>query len=227
MTEKNPKLLKVPTIRRLPSYLRVLREMHQEGVEFVSTTAIGELLSLDAITVRKDLSITNITGRPKIGYPVKDLIHAVETFLGWHNRSDAFIAGIGNLGQALIGYQGFNHYGLEIIAGFDINPQMIGKKIGGTAIFDIADLPYMIKRLRVEMLILCVPSEFAQEVAETAVEAGIKGIWNFTPKKLDLPANIIVQKEDMAAGLAVLSAKLANLESAKNKKGKESKNEED
>lgn len=216
MSENNNKILKVPTIRRLPAYLRVFREMESQKIEYVSTTTIGELLGLDAITVRKDLSITNIIGRPKIGYPVKELIIAVEEFLGWHNRSDAFIAGVGNLGQALMGYQGFEQYGLKIIAGFDNNPSLIGRKISGTTIFEISDLPYLVQRLGVEMLILCVPAAFAQEVAEAAVAAGIKGIWNFTPQKLDLPEHVIVQREDMASGLAVLSAKLANLEKKNN-----------
>ncbi len=207
-----PKILKVPTIRRLPAYLRILRDMEQEGIEFVSTTTIGEMLTLDAITVRKDLSITNVMGRPKIGYQVKELIVAIEIFLGWHNNSDAFLVGAGHLGQALMGYQGFAQYGLRIIAGFDINPKIVGSKIAGTTIFPLKELPYLIKRLRVEMLILCVPAEMAQEVADTAIEFGIKGIWNFTPQKLIVPDHIVVQREDMASGLAVLSAKLANQE---------------
>lgn len=218
---QGPKILKVPTIRRLPAYLRILRDMEREGIEFVSTTTIGEMLTLDAITVRKDLAITNVLGRPKIGYQVKELVVAIETFLGWHNNSDAFLVGVGHLGQALMGYQGFAQYGLRIIAGFDINPAMIGKKIAGSTIFSLNELPYLIKRMRVEMIILCVPAEMAQSVAEMAVEAGIKGIWNFTPETLDLPPHIVVQREDMASGLAVLSAKLANQEKLNLKNAKQ------
>ncbi len=208
MKKNKNKNLIIPSIRRLPSYLHLLKELKQQNVELISTTAMSEKLKLDAISIRKDLALTEIKGRPKVGYNVTELITAIENFLGWSNRSDAFVVGMGHLGQALVGYSGFENYGLRIVCGFDTDEALVGRKIKGINIFDISELPILIKRLHVEMLILTVPKDQAQEVAEIAVKAGVRGIWNFTPTKLDLPDSVIIQKEDMAAGLAVLSARL-------------------
>lgn len=200
--------LSVATIRRLPSYLRILRELEAEHKEYVSTTYIGNIMGQDSVVVRKDLAVTGIVGIPKRGYKVSELTSAVERFLGWHNHSDAFIAGVGHLGRALLGYKGFSDYNLRIIAGFDVNKDIIGKKIHGIQIFPLNELKGLIEKLKVKMLILAVPDAAAQEVADIAIEAGIQGIWNFTPAKLKYPEHVIVQREDMAAGLAVLSTKL-------------------
>ena len=203
-----PRTAGVPTLQRLPLYLRLLREMHQAGDTYASGAVVARALQLDPILVRKDLAITGVSGRPRLGFPVAALITAIEAFLGWNNTTDAFLCGVGSLGRALLGYDGFRQHGLRIIAAFDVNPQKIGLKEHGVKVLDLAVMPAMIRRLHVQLGIITVPSEAAQPVAEAMVEAGIRGIWNFTPVKLDLPREIVIQRVDLASSLAVLSHRL-------------------
>jgi redox-sensing transcriptional repressor len=204
----NKKIQKLPSIRRMPTYLHKLSEMRKNGLDTVSTTILAQYMNLEPIVVRKDLEITGITGQPGVGYKTKELIDAIKTFLNWHNTSEAVLVGAGSLGSALLGYEGFEEYGLKIIAAFDASPEKIGTEIHGREVFDIERLPDLGKRLQVEMGILCVPPPNAQEVADLMIAAGIKAIWNFTNVSLKVPDDVVVQREVIASGLAVLSVKL-------------------
>lgn len=198
----------VPTIKRMPLYLRLLRLMQAEGQEYASGSVLADALGLEAIVVRKDLAITGATGRPRLGFPVNELILAIEDFLGWNNTTDAFLAGTGSLGSALLGYAGFQQHGLNIVATFDADPTVIGTTIHGKTVLDIGKLPALARRMHVRIGILTVPEESAQSVANLMIEGGIRGIWNFTPVKLAVPDHVILQREDLAASLAVLSHRL-------------------
>ncbi len=202
------KITSLPTIRRLPSYLLVVRQALEEGAEFISGTIIANELELEPIQVRKDLAITGIIGKPRVGYPARDLITAIEHFLGWDSTYNAIIVGTGNLGSALLGYPEFKRHGLNIIAAFDTDKGRIGKRIHGTEVFHLDQLTEKVRELSVKMALLTVPSPFAQPVANQLVDAGIIGIWNFTNVKLKLPPYIVVQKEDLSSGYAVLSVKM-------------------
>ncbi len=199
----------LPTIRRLPSYLRVLEQLKEKGNEYASATEIAEILKQKPIQVRKDLAVTKVTGKPKIGFEIKELQKGIRTFLGWEKVSDAFLVGVGALGSALLGYGGFYEYGLEIVAAFDINPSVCGSEVHGKVVFPMEKLSDLIKRMGVKIGILTVPREYAQEVADKMVKAGIKGIWNFAAPYIDVPSDVVVQNENIASGLAVLSVKLA------------------
>ncbi|MCX7965977.1 MAG: redox-sensing transcriptional repressor Rex [Syntrophorhabdaceae bacterium] len=206
---QNIKPIPEPTLRRLPVYYQYLKKIHNERkVDFISATQIGNELKIIPIQVRKDLEITEITGRPKLGYNVTELIKRIEDFLGWNNVTDAFLVGAGNLGSALLGYNGFKEYGLNIVAGFDDDENKVGREIGGKMIFHVDRLPEMIRRMGIKIGILTVPAAYAQDVANTMIKAGIRAIWNFTHIKLNVPANIIVQHENLAASLVVLSKRL-------------------
>ncbi|MDR0599337.1 MAG: redox-sensing transcriptional repressor Rex [Treponema sp.] len=196
------------TVRRLPSYLPVIRDLQQEGKEFVSATVIAEELQLDSIQVRKDLSMTGITGTPKKGFPIEDLTDAIERFLGWDSTSDAILVGAGNLGTALLGYGEFLLHGLNIIAAFDVNSRKIGARIHGIQILNAETMDIQIKNFAVKIALLTVPAECAQETADVLVNAGITGIWNFTGAKLKVPENVAVQQEDLSAGYAMLRVKM-------------------
>ena len=204
----NRKIQKLPSIRRMPTYLHKLREMRKAGLDTVSTTVLAKYMNLEPIVVRKDLEITGITGLPGVGYKIKDLIKAAREFLSWNKVSEAVLAGTGSLGSALLGYEGFEDYGLNIIAAFDIDPHKIGTRINGREIFDIDRLSELINRLQVLVGIICVPPQFAQEVADDMVVGGIRAIWNFTNVSLNVPDDVVVQREVIASGLAVLSVKL-------------------
>lgn len=198
----------VPTLKRLPLYLRLLRQMKEQGKEYASGAVVARELDLDPIVVRKDLAVTGAVGRPRLGFPLDEIIFAIEDFLGWSNTSDAFLVGVGNLGRALLGYKGFEQYGMKIVAAFDSNPEIIGTKVHGKPIMDVSKMPAMAKRMHVQIGVLTVTASVAQGVANMMIEGGIRGIWNFTPTTLDVPDNVILQREELASSLAVLSHRL-------------------
>ena len=199
----------LPTIRRLPTYLACLRRYLADGSSFVSSARIAQELGLESIQVRKDLGVTGLTGQPRIGFDINALINAIELFLGWDNATDAFIVGAGNLGSALVGYEGFPGYGLNIVGLFDIDPARVGTEIHGHPVFHIDRLIELAWRMHVHLGILTVNAEAAQHTTDMLVDAGMNAIWNFTPITLTVPDGIIVESVDLAASLAVLSNKVA------------------
>ncbi len=202
----------LPSVRRLPLYLTVLEEFEREGKEWISTTDFSEVLFLKPIQVRKDLAHTGIIGKPKKGFKVNELISTINKFLGWNNLTDAFLMGAGALGSALLGYNGFQNHGLNIVAAFDSSPSVIGKTIHGKKILPIEQIKDLALRMHVKLGIITVPREAAQEAADNLIAAGIKGIWNFSPIKLQVPEDVVVQREDLSSGLAVLSVKLGRFD---------------
>ena len=200
------------TFHRMPQYLKTLYELRKEGRESVSSVTLAEMLNLTPSIVKKDLSQAKVQdGKPKVGYAVNDLIDDIENFLGYNNAKDAVLVGCGKLGQALLGYRGFADYGLNIIAGFDISDDVIGRKVQGKLILPTGKLEGAIKKLDIKIAILTVPQEHAQAMADALVKAGIRAIWNFTPAHISVPANIAVRNENMASSLAVLSAQLREI----------------
>lgn len=206
-----------PSVRRLPSYLHIIRQAQSEGIEFISGTVIANELNLEPIQVRKDLAITGIIGKPKKGYPTVALITAIEHFLGWDDVQDAVLIGAGNLGTALSGYQEFQYHGLNIQAAFDSDKTKIGTKIHGVPVLAIETLELQIRHLGTKIAILTVPSTQAQEITDILVNAGIKAIWNFTNVKLKVPQDVVVQKEDLTSGYAMLCVKIKSFNSLESK----------
>jgi len=202
------KIAAAPSIRRLPSYLHIIRSAEKEGFEYISGTVIALELKLEPIQVRKDLSITGIIGKPKKGYPTKALIAAIEHFLGWDSIRDTVLVGVGNLGSALMGYQEFQYHGMNIVAAFDKDPNKLGSTVHGVPVLPFDTMEAQIQKLNVKLAILTVPSTFAQETADALVRAGITAIWNFTNVKLKTPDHVVVQKEDLSSGYAMLCVML-------------------
>jgi len=194
-------------LKRLPGYLAYLKNIPENGPSHISATALANALGMGEVQVRKDLAMVSDGGRPKIGYLRESLIDDIEQFLGYDNTTDAVLIGAGKLGQALMGYQGFDEYGLNILAAFDANPRM-DKTDEGKPVYNIDKLASFCRTHKVLMGIITVPAESAQEVADLLISCGIKAIWNFAPKHLDVPGNILVQTENMATSLAVLSVHL-------------------
>lgn len=208
MTLGSKRVLSYPSIRRMPSYLRILKEMAATDQKDVSATTLAKVLGFEAIVVRKDFDPLPITGKSGVGYDIHELIKAIEDYLGWNNITDAFLVGTGNLGSALLGYRGFEQYGVKIVLAFDVNPAKTHQIINGIHVLSFDEFPVMAERMKARIGVLTVPAEFAQDVAEKMIKAGIRGIWNFAPVKLVVPENVVVQNEDLAEGLAVLSVKL-------------------
>jgi redox-sensing transcriptional repressor len=199
----------VPTLRRLPTYHHYLLTLRDEGRPFVSCTLISEVLNLYPTQVRKDLAVTGIVGKPKVGYSVEELIDAIESFLSWNDHHSAFLVGVGGLGSALIRYPGFERYGFEIVAGFDMDAKKVGTVIHGKRVLDVDKLPGLAARMHVHLGIIAVPAGAAQVIADVMVRGGIRAIWNFAPIGLKVPEGIVVHNEDLAASLAVFLQKHA------------------
>jgi redox-sensing transcriptional repressor len=207
----NPKTLKIdklPTIRRLPNYLQILRGLFAKGEEFVSSAFLAEQMHIEAILVRKDLELTGVSGTPRVGFRVKDLIGSIEKFLGWGQVLDTCLVGAGQLGAALLGLRDLTQFGIRIVAAFDKDTEKIGTTIHGVTVFPVSRLDELLRRLTIRLAIVCVPPEDAQQVTNLLVQAGIQAIWIFTSANISVPAHVIIQKEDLLSGLAVLCSQL-------------------
>lgn len=201
------------TLRRLPKYRQYLLRLKAEGKEYTSAAELGRVLNVHHTQVRKDLQATGVRGIPKVGHRIMDVIEGIEKFLNWNNLSDAFLVGVGNMGKAILNYDGFLRAGIQIVAAFDIDESLSGKEIQGKPVFPLEKLPDLGNRLHVRIGILTTPPHAAQEVAELLVESGIIAIWNFTPVKLELPKDIVIENVDIYPSLAVLSHRLVEIQS--------------
>jgi redox-sensing transcriptional repressor len=193
-----------PALRRLPWYLAYIKLLKGRGDAVVSSTQIAKEINVDASQVAKDLSFVNISGKTRVGYEISALVDTLENFLGFTSQHKAFLFGVGQLGAALMRDSGLNQYGVDIVAGFDIRKDVIGKKIGGIPVFPMGLLPEKQKTYEATIGIITVPVEKAQEVTDFIVANGIKALWNFTPFRIRVPGRIVVQNTSIYAHLAVM-----------------------
>ena len=197
-----------PTLRRLPWYLSNIKLMKEKGEQYVSSTQISKEINIDASQIAKDLSYVNISGRTRVGYNIDALIEVLESFLGFTNMHKPFLFGVGSLGAALLRDSGLHHFGLEIVAAFDVNPELVGKDLNGIPIFHSDDFETKMKEYDVNIGVLTVPINIAQEITNKMVDGGIKAVWNFTPFRIRVPENIVVQNTSLYAHLAVMFNRL-------------------
>lgn len=194
-------------LKRLPIYLAYLKGLPKDSAAYISATSLANALGMGEVQVRKDLAMVSDGGRPKLGYLRESLMDDISQFLGYDNTTDAILVGAGKLGQALLGYNGFEAYGLNILAAFDVAPTT-DRTEDGKPILPMEELEDFCRVNKVLMGIITVPASCAQEVCDKLISCGIKAIWTFAPVHLDVPANILVQNENMATSLAVLSMHL-------------------
>ena len=202
-----------PTLRRLPWYLSVCRLLKQQGEQYVSSTRLSKETNIVASQIAKDLSCVNIVGRTRVGYEIDNLLSVLEDFLGFTRVHKAFIFGAGRLGSALLNDKGLRQFGLEVVAAFDTNPRVVGNNVAGIPVFHINELEAKMKRYDVRIGILTVPIDRAQEVADKMVVWGIKAIWNFTPLRIRVPEDIVVQNTSWYAHLSLMFNRLEGLSS--------------
>ena len=197
-----------PTLRRLPWYLSNVKLLRKKGERFVSSTQISKEINIDASQIAKHLSYVNISGRTRVGYEIDTLIAVLEDFLGFTNIHKAFLFGVGSLGGALLRDSGLNHFGLEIVAAFDVNPDLVGTTLNGIPIYHSNDFEKKMREYDVNIGVLTVPIEIAQTITDTMVAGGIKAVWNFTPFRIRVPEDIVVQNTSLYAHLAVMFNRL-------------------
>jgi redox-sensing transcriptional repressor len=193
----------------MPTYLSLLKGKRESGTVYVSAGSISAELGLVEIQVRKDLAAVSDGGRPKVGYVVADLILDIEKALGYNNINDAVLVGAGKLGKALLAYDGFREYGLNIVAAFDADPSVCGADGSGKPILPVEKLKKLCQRLKVHIGIITVPASAAQAVCDMLVDSGVVAVWNFAPAHLRANDGILIKSENMAASLAVLSNHLS------------------
>lgn len=204
------KAASVPSLRRLAGYYHVLKTLERE-LQFVSCTRIAAEMGSDPTQVRKDIEATGLVGKPKVGYALDGLLAAIETFLGWDSRSDAFLAGAGHMGCALLGYPRFSLYGVNIVTVFDVDPAKVGTVIHKRHVLPLEKLTPLAKRMHIPIGIIATPAESAQDIADRMVAGGIRAIWNFAPARLTLPESVIIENVSLASSLAVLTNRLTRL----------------
>jgi len=197
-----------PALSRMPTYLNYLYQKKSSGITKISSTVIAEELNLNHVKVRKDMAKTGTIGKPKTGFDIDELIHNIIELLGYNNSNDAVLVGAGKLGRALLSYEGFESYGLNIVAAFDADESVCYSKINDKIVFSMDKLKELVSRLKVHIGIITVPAKYAQSACDLLIESGVLAIWNFAPVHLKVPNNILVQNENMAESLAVLSKHL-------------------
>lgn len=197
-----------PTLQRLPWYLSNAKLMREKGETYVSSTQISKQTNIDASQVAKDLSYVKIAGRTRVGYEVDALIEVLEDFLGFTRMHKAFLFGVGSLGSALLRDSGLSQFGLKIVGGFDVNPDLVGKEINGIPIYHSDDFERVMRQDDVRIGVLTVPISMAQEVTDKMVNGGIEAVWNFTPFRIRVPEQIVVQNTSLYAHLAVMFNRL-------------------
>ncbi len=207
-----------PTLRRLPWYLAYAQLVLKEGDLHLSSTQIAKNIDVDASMVAKDLSYVSITGKTRVGYDVKELVEVLEDFLGFTNSHKAFLFGVGSLGGALMHDNGLEQFGLELVAGFDVKYELAGTSINHIPIHHIERFAELQKQTGINIGILTVPIDKAQKVSEIMIEGGIQAIWNFTPFRIRVPENIIVQNTSIYAHLAVMFNRLNAIKEEENKR---------
>lgn len=197
------------TLGRLPQYLQYLKSLpHVKGAT-ISATAIAKGLSLGDVQVRKDLAAVSGAGKPKIGYERAKLIADIERHLGYEKLTNAVLVGAGKLGRALLDYDGFEEFGVRIIAGFDCNEQVL--KIGKNAkvILPIKDIDTYCRENNVKLGIITVGQGSAQDVCDMLVASGIEAVWNFAPCALKVPSGVLLKQENLALSLAYLNNQIS------------------
>ena len=197
------------TLGRVPHYLKFLKELPDDGFEYISATHIARELELGEVQVRKDLNAISGAGKPKLGYVTEELIQKLENCLGCNRMTSAVLVGAGKLGKALLDYSGFEKFGVKIIAAFDSNETALSLS-GKVEILPISQFEQFCKEHNVKLGIITVGEGSAQTVCEQMVSSGVEAIWNFAPCKLKVPKGTLVQNENLALSLAHLNNQLSN-----------------
>lgn len=206
------KNISMAVIRRLPKYHRYLGDLLDRDIQRISSKELSDIIGFTASQIRQDLNNFGGFGQQGYGYNVEALYTEIGKILGLDRTYRAVLVGAGNLGQAIANYSGFRKAGFEIKALFDANPRMIGLKIREFEVLDSEKIEEFVKENEIDIAILCIPKNGAQELVNRIVEAGIKGVWNFAPIDLEVPSDVIVENVNLTESLFTLSYLMKELE---------------
>jgi redox-sensing transcriptional repressor len=207
-TMKNSRKTSLPVLRRFSVYHHVLLELKQQGIQTTSSTKLSEILEYKPIQIRKDIQLTGLVGKPKKGFSVVELESAIKKFLGWSTGYKAVLFGAGSLGTALLKYPWIEEYGLHFVAAFDKVQTRSNILINNIPVYHTDFFSTFIKKHKIEIAVIAVPAESAQHVADSLVENGIHGIWNFSYTHLRVPAYVTVENAQFTQSLAILTRRL-------------------
>ena len=198
--------IKIPkaTAKRLPLYYRYLLLLNDEGKDKVSSTELAEAVQVDSASIRRDFSYFGALGKRGYGYDVKNLLSFFKKILNQDTLTNVALVGVGNLGHALLNYNFKRSNNIRISCAFDINPEITGKIMHGVPVYSMEEMKKQIADQQIRIAILTVPQSTAQKTADEMIEAGIKGIMNFTPIRLSAPSGVRVQNVDLATELQTL-----------------------
>lgn len=198
--------IKIPkaTTKRLPLYYRYLIILNEEGKDKVSSTELSEAVQVDSASIRRDFSYFGALGKRGYGYDVKNLLSFFKKILNQDTLTNVALIGVGNLGRALLNYNFKRSNNIRISCAFDINKEITGRILSGVPVYDMDDLKQQLSDQQITIAILTVPSTAAQKTTDEMVDAGVKGIMNFTPIRLSAPADVRVQNVDLATELQTL-----------------------
>lgn len=192
-------------VNRLSFYLRELQQLSRAGKKTISSSKLGKRLGITGAQVRKDFTYFGQFGYPGIGYRCEELIDRIRGILGTDRLWPVALVGCGNLGQALMGYGGFEKQGFKVVAAFDVDPTVVGSEIGGLEVAHLDRFPELAGELGIRLAILAVPANSARPVAEKLAKSGVEGILNFAPVTLNLSPATSVVGVDLAMELEQLA----------------------
>jgi len=198
------------TISRLSTYFRTLTRLLERKIETVSSETIAEINDITSAQVRKDLSFFGSFGKRGLGYNIKNLRDKIGTILGLDKNWNIALVGVGNIGRALIDYSEFKKQGFFIKALFDIDPEKVGTVVGNLTVHHINDTCYVVKKEMIEIAILAVPANVAQEVVDSMEACGVSAFLNFAPITIKTRPEVVVKNENMSIELEALSFHLKN-----------------
>lgn len=198
--------VKIPraTLKRLPLYYRFVSSLKSKGIDRVNSKAISDALQIDSATIRRDFSYFGELGKKGYGYNIDSLLDFFKSELSESDMIKIAIVGVGNLGKALLTYNFSIHDDMTITEAFDVKEDVIGQKIGNVIVKDNDELITTLKKEEIDVVILTTPERVAQKVADELVRAGVKGILNFTPGRINTPSDVQVHQIDLGIELQSL-----------------------
>ncbi|MFA6507414.1 MAG: redox-sensing transcriptional repressor Rex [Treponemataceae bacterium] len=198
----------LPTIRRLPVYVRILKERHEAGDIWISSDALGRRLDLGAIQVRKDLSSVGAEGKAKHGFPIAETIRVLTEFLGTDDYAEVFLIGAGPLGAAVLADDNVVRHGFKIVAVFDPDRDLSGAEVFGFKVFPLSKMTDLVRRTGVKIAVLAVGPSALREATDVIAATELEGVFDLTGLAPELPKRMVVVREDFGSHLAALAGEL-------------------